>query len=226
MSLGPTGRMLCQPSAPQDTGIGLEAIETGPSCQRERPCRTAKGARHLFSVSLAPSPRLRFPVFPVLPSSRSYVSVSPLLPSPSAALPGSQLFAEPSAGCDIDPLTAGKRHRSRFRSGGDPWSIRDLRATSSYPNIRSPRNPCHPFHDLPAEVRTVWSMRGAVPRQYPLEQPASHASSLDLPRGLRLCNDCVNCLEPDRLPAVPSCGEGRLMGETDSAWAGASLVIH
>ena len=133
MSLGPTGRMLCQPSAPQDTGIGLEAIETGPSCQRERPCRTAKGVRHLFSVSLAPSPRLRFPVFPVLPSSRSYVSMSPLLPSPSATLPGSRLFAEPSAGCDIDPLTAGKRHRSRFRNGGDPWSIRDLRATSSDP---------------------------------------------------------------------------------------------
>jgi hypothetical protein len=146
-----------------------------------------------------------------------------LLLSPSATLPGCRLLAEPSVGCDIDPLTAGKRSRSGFRSRADSCSIRDLRAPSSYPITAKPV--------LPISRSSRGSPRGlvnegSVPRNHQLKQSTSHASSLDLSRDLPLCHDCFNCLELDRLPAVPSCEECRLMGETDSAWTGASLVIH
>ncbi len=146
-----------------------------------------------------------------------------LLLSPSAALPGSRPVAEPSAGCDMMRLRL-VRGIGLVSVMGRTLVISEL--SDLRPHIRLPRNPCYPFHDPPAEVRTVWSMGQPVPQHHPLEQSTSRASSLDPPRGLRLCHDCVNCLELDRLPAVPSREECRLMGEKDSAWTGASLVIH
>ncbi len=127
------------------------------------------------------------------------------------------------SGMRHDAFTAGKRNRSGFRSGADTCSIRDLRATSSYPITAK--------SVIPISRSSRGSPRGlvnegSVPRIHLLKRSPSHASSLDLSRDLPLCHDCFNCLELDRLPAVPSCEECGLMGETDSAWTGASLVIH